>query len=87
MNYTTLETIKKAGRSRIILRIIYTEKDGVNEGWRHIEPYSLSGDGNNYALFAWDIEKGGIRRFTLSRIDDVELTAKTFIPRYPVEIL
>jgi len=87
MNYTILDTIKQAGRTKTVLRIMYTEKDGSNEGWRHVEPYSFRGEGESEALFAWDIEKDGIRRFTLGRIDNAELTAKTFIPRYPVEIL
>ena len=44
-------------RSKLVLRIMYTEKDGSNEGWRHIEPYSFRGEGENEALFAWDIGK------------------------------
>lgn len=87
MSYQILDTIKQAGRSKLVLRIIYTEKDGSNEGWRHVEPYSFRGDGENEALFAWDIEKDGIRRFTLNRINNAELSTKTFIPRYPVEII
>lgn len=87
MNYTILDTIKQAGLTKTVLRIMYTEKDGLNEGWRHVEPYSFRGEGESGALFAWDIEKDGIRRFTLERIDNAELTAKTFMPRYPVEII
>lgn len=87
MNYTILETIKQAGRIRTVIRIIYTEKDGTSEGWRHIEPYSFRGEGEREALFAWDKTKDGIRRFTLSRINQAELTSDNFIPRYPVEII
>lgn len=87
MNYQILDTIKQAGRTKAVLRIMYTEKDGSNEGWRHVEPYNFRGEDESVALFAWDIEKDGIRRFTLSRIDNAELTARTFIPRYPVEII
>ena len=86
MNYNILETIKQACRSRTILRIIYTEKDLTNEGWRYVEPYSFRGVGESEALFAWDVNKNGIRRFTLSRIDQAELTSKNFTPRYPIEI-
>ena len=87
MNYQILETIKQASRTKTVLRIIYTEKDGTSEGWRHVEPYSFRGDGESEALFAWDRAKDGIRRFTLSRIDQAELTTDSFIPRYPIEIV
>ena len=86
MNYGILNTIKQAGSSQTVLRIMYTEKDGTSEGWRYVEPYSFRGEGESEALFAWDRTKDGIRRFTLSRIDQAELTNENFIPRYPVEI-
>lgn len=87
MNYQILETIKQAGRNTRILRIIYTEKDGTSEGWRYVEPYSFRGEGESEAMFAWDRMKDGIRRFTLSRINQAELTTDNFSPRYPVEII
>jgi|SRR3989344_3441958 len=87
MNYQILDTIKQAGRSQTILRIIYTEKDGTSEGWRYVEPYSFRGEGESEALFAWDVNKDGIRRFTLSRIEQAELTPGSFVSRYPVEII
>ena len=87
MNYQILETIKQAGRAQTILRLIYTEKDGTSEGWRYVEPYSFRGEGEGEALFAWDRAKDGIRRFTLSRIDQVELTTDNIMPRYPIEII
>lgn len=82
-----LNIIKQAGSTRTILRIIYTEKDGTSEGWRYVEPYSFRGQGENEALFAWDIHKDGIRRFTLSRINQIENTSDFFSPRYPIEII
>lgn len=87
MNYQILDTIKQAGRTQTVLRILYTEKDGSNDGWRDVEPYSFRGDGVEEALFAWDTQKDGIRRFTLSRIDQVEQTLVHFSPRYPIEII
>lgn len=86
MDYQILETIKQASRSKAVLRIIYTEKDGTSEGWRRVEPYSFRGEGESEALFAWDIQKDGIRRFSLSRINQAEMTLEHFAPRYPVEI-
>lgn len=86
MNYQILETIKQAARTHLVLRIIYTDKDGTSEGWRQVEPYSFSGDGGEQGLFAWDRTKGGIRRFTIDRISQVEVATESFIPRYPIEI-
>jgi len=86
MNYQILETIKQAAKMRKILSIIYIEKDGTNEGWRHIEPYSFSRDEGEQGFFAWDILKGGIRRFNLDRITQIEITEQIYTPRYPVEI-
>ncbi len=86
MNYQILETIKQAARVRMILRVIYVEKDGTSEGWRHVEPYSFSGDGGEQGLFAWDISKNGIRRFSLDRISQAEITNQGYSPRYPIEI-
>jgi predicted DNA-binding transcriptional regulator YafY len=87
MNYQILETIKQAGRTQTVLRIIYTEKDGISEGWRYVEPYSFRGEGESVGMFAWDRAKDGIRRFTLNRIDQAESTSDHFVPRYPVEIV
>lgn len=82
-----IEIIKQSARNHVILRIMYTEKDGTNDGWRCVEPYSFRGEGENVALFAWDVHKNGIRRFILVRIDQAELTEEHFNPRYPIEIL
>jgi predicted DNA-binding transcriptional regulator YafY len=87
MDYQILDTIKQACRTQTILRIIYTEIDGTNEGWRNVEPYSFRGEGESEALFAWDVHKDGIRRFTLSRINQAETTLDNFSPRYPIEII
>jgi len=85
MNYQILETIKQAARAKRVLRIIYIEKDGTSEGWRYVEPYSFSKDEREQGFFAWDILKGGIRRFSLERITQVEMTEQNYTPRYPVE--
>lgn len=81
-----LDVIRQSAHQHKILKIIYIELDGSNEGWRDTEPYSLKGIGSEQALFAWDIQKDGIRRFILDRIRQAELTDSTFIARYPIEI-
>lgn len=87
MHYQILETIKQAARAKGVLRIIYIEKDDTSEGWRYVEPYSFSKDEGEQGLFAWDTSKGGIRRFSLERITQAEITEQTYTPRYSVEII
>ena len=86
MNTQILETIKKAAVERKILRIIYLEKDGTSEGWRRVEPYSFSKDSGERGLFAWDTSKNSIRRFSVDRITQAEITEESYLPRYKVEI-
>ncbi len=86
MNYQIIETIKQAAQAHLVLRIIYTDKDGTSEGWRQVEPYSFNGDDSEQGLFAWDRTKDGIRRFTINRINQAEITAESFTPKYPIEI-
>ena len=86
MNQYIIDTIKQAARARKVLRIIYIEKNGTSEGWRYVEPYSFSKDEGELGLFAWDISKGGIRRFSLERITQAVITEQTYAQRYRVEI-
>ena len=57
MNYQILDTIKQAGRSKLVLRIIYREKMEVMRGGDISNHIAFRGEGENEALFAWDIEK------------------------------
>ena len=85
--FTAIEIIKKAAQERKVLRIIYIGKDGTSEGWRYVEPYSFSyQEGQIDGFFAWDIRKNGIRRFLLERINNIELTEQSFIPRFEIKI-
>ena len=85
MNFI-LEKIREAAHKRLVLEILYEEKDGSCEGWRDIEPYSFNDDDKEFGLYAWDIYKGGIRRFTIERIIDIKITGRHYSPRYNVEI-
>jgi len=87
MNFLILQIISQAARERKVLRIIYVEKDGTSEGWRRVEPYSLSNDDGEQGLFAWDISKNGIRRFSIDRINQAEISSEIYAPRYPIEII
>jgi len=86
MNNLIIDIIQTAARERNVLRIIYHEKDGTSDGWRYVEPYSFSHDNGELALFAWDRTKNGIRRFTLERINQADISSENFTPRYPIEI-
>lgn len=84
--FSILEIIKQAAEEKKVLKIIYCGKDGTSDGWRYIEPYSFSHDDGEDGLFAWDIDKGGIRRFSVDRIEDAQIADETYHPRYEVEI-
>ena len=81
-----LNTIKQSAQERKILKICYRGKDGLSEGWRYVEPYSFSHNNGEDGLFAWDINKSGIRRFSIDRIEDAQITDEIYKPRYNVEI-
>lgn len=77
-----INTISEGARQLFVLSIEYQEKDGSNEGDRLVEPYSMRDIGTpKEAFFAFDIVKGGIRRFSTDRIIKVEITANKFTPR------
>ncbi len=77
-----LNKITEGAKSLNILSIEYLEKDGSNEGFRLIEPYSMRDIGTEKeALFGFDIAKDGIRRFTVDGILNVKITDKKFTPR------
>lgn len=80
-----ISTIKQAGQSLQTLLIDYTEKDGSNEGWREVEPYSFRDKEGVMFFFGFDIQKGGIRQFNVENINDTKITTNTYTPRWPVE--
>ena len=82
-----INNITDGAQNLNILSIEYFEKDGTNEGFRSVEPYSIRDLGTEKeAFFGYDIEKNGIRRFTVSRILKVKITNQKFIPRNSWEV-
>lgn len=76
-----MDEIIKAARETTVLNITYrSEKKGISE--RTVEPYEIK-DG---ALYAYDIAKQSIRRFTLSNIISAKATESAFSPRWPILI-
>jgi len=77
-----INKITEGARELSVLSIEYREKDETNEGSRLVEPYSMRDVGTEKeAFFAFDLAKDGIRRFTLNRILNVEITNQKFTAR------
>ena len=77
--------IIEAGQKLKTILIDYTEKDGSNEGWREVEPYSFKMKNGTEYFYGFDLKKGGIRAFIINSINDVEMTDNTYEPRWSVE--
>lgn len=77
--------IIEAGQQLKTIKINYTEKDGSNEGYREVEPYSFREKNGIEYFYGYDIEKDGIRGFIIDSINDIEITENTFEPRWSVE--
>ena len=76
-----LEIIRFAAANRLCVELLYKDET------RRIEPYSLrqTKDGN-IILHAYDTRKQGHRSYRLDRVQGVQTTGETFIPRYAVEL-
>lgn len=87
---TYRDTIMEAGRLRQILRLVY---DGFE---RFVEPYALAFKRRNDGVareyfYAWDLSGGrsgqtGIKSFIADKVQAVQLTERTFEPRFPIEL-
>lgn len=75
-----IELLKQAGRSRVIVKMTY--KNEI----RFVEPYSMrvTKDGN-LTFFGWQEGDYHIKQFRLDRIQNIELSNKSFYPKFPVE--
>ncbi len=79
------ETIINGGQNLSTILIDYTEKDGSNEGWREVEPYSIKMKNGIEYFYGYDVNKGGIRGFIFDSINAVQLTNNSYEPRWSVE--
>lgn len=79
------DKISEAGQNLKTIRIDYTEKDGSNEGWREVEPYSFREKNGVEYFYGYDINKGGIRGFLIDSINDVEISDNDYDARWDVE--
>jgi hypothetical protein len=79
------ETIAAAGRNLHTV-IITAREDGGGMEPREAEPYSYRITGGTEKFFCYDIAKGGVRNFHVSKIVSVSETENSFTPRWPVEV-
>ena len=71
------ETLLFASTSRLLVEFSYHGKR------RRAEPYNLHRAGNgNLLLYAWELEAGQIKAFSVSDIRDLRVTDESFIPRF-----
>lgn len=74
-------TIVRAARERRVLRLRYSGK------WRHVDPYEfVFGKQGDEQLFGFEHEGGHVKRYRVHAIEGLEITARGFVPRYPVLI-
>jgi len=66
--------------------IITAYEDGGGMETREAEPYSYRITGGTEKFFCYDISKGGVRNFHISKIVSVSETENSFTPRWPVEV-
>ncbi len=76
-----LESVRFAAANRLCVNLQYQNT------WRLIEPYSLrrSSDGN-LLLYAVRHDDGEVRAYRVDKIQGVEVSKISFIPKYPVEL-
>lgn len=75
-----VEILTQAGRNRMMVKMVYKNEP------RLIEPYSLrSTKDGNLTFFGWQRGDFHIKQFRLDRVQNIELTDKSFYPKFPVE--
>jgi predicted nucleotidyltransferase component of viral defense system len=84
-------SIISAGRSRILIRLMYDGHDRLVEPYK-IEYYVRKSDGKGSEYFwGWDLTGGksgtvGIKQFICDKIQSVRPTSQTFFPKFAVEL-
>jgi hypothetical protein len=76
-----IEKIKASGSNTNLVKIKYRDKKG-NISQRYVEPYKLDGED----FWAYDPNKGGIRRFKIRNVRSVMPTNQNYKPRWDIEM-
>lgn len=86
---TASEAITQAAKALHTVILTYTDVKG-STSTREVEPYSWRPGGKSapaaVRFFAWDIGKGEIRGFRMDRVAQAQVTERTYVPRWVVEI-
>lgn len=83
---TAAEAITQAARSLHTVVINYADEKGASST-REVEPYSWRpGKEGSVRFFAFDISKNAIRGFRMDRVSLAQITDRTYVPRWVVEL-
>ena len=83
---TASEAIQQAARALHTVIINYTDVKG-QASTRECEPYSFRpGKEGSIRFFGFDLGKGEIRGFRMDRLSFAQVTDRTFVPRWVVEL-
>ncbi len=74
----SFEIITRALRQRRILTFIYRKLGAAKAQRRHVHPYHLACIENHWYLFAFDVSRGDVRTFVLTRLRDPEIESGQF---------
>lgn len=77
---SVFKNISDSAKQLKILNITYNGKNGTSN--RIVEPYSIK-DGK---LYAYCVNKQGIRAFNLNNIISATVTQEPYVPRWPIQI-
>lgn len=81
----TMGTIREAMSKVHLLKLNYVSKSGEKSN-RSVEPYKIIRDRHgDIILYAYCVEKKGIRVFKLKGITGIKLTEESFDPRWALE--
>jgi len=77
----TFEVLSQGVREHRIVHFQYKKLGARKPGCRHVQPHHLACIENVWYLFAFDLDRGAMRSFVLTRLSEPELTGKRFTPR------
>src|SRR5436190_2924723 len=77
----TFEVLSQGVQEHRVVRFQYKKLGARKPEYRHVQPYHLACIENVWYLFAFDMDRGAMRTFVLTRLYQPELTGKRFTPR------
>jgi len=78
-----MDVLRQAARERRVCELDYYSELKDEETFdRLVEPYEIKGG----YFWAYDINDGSIKRFTVEGVTGLRLTEQRFSPRWPIKI-